>query len=74
MTHPKHRLRPLAVAMTVAVASLAACQERKPTEMNTPAASSGEYPTPAEAAPSSTSGTGTGAAASSDGSVDKNKK
>jgi hypothetical protein len=73
MTHPKHRLWPLAAAMTVAVAALAACQERGPTEMHTPAASSGEYPTPAEAAPSSTSGTGTGAATSRDGSVDNKK-
>jgi uncharacterized lipoprotein YajG len=63
MTHPKHRLKPLAVATLVAVAVLAACQERKPTEAQTPSASSGEYPTPSEAAPSS----------SSDGKVDSKK-
>ncbi len=63
MTHPKHRLKPLAVAALVAVAALAACQERKPTEAQTPSASSGEYPTPSDAAPSS----------SSDGKVDSKK-
>ena len=66
MTHPNHLLNPLAVATIVAVAALAACQERKPTEAQTPSASSGEYPTPSDAAPSSTSGAGTGAAVSSD--------
>jgi len=55
MTHSKHRLKPLAVATLVAVAVLAACQDRKPTEAQTPSASTGEYPTPSEAAPSSAS-------------------
>jgi hypothetical protein len=73
MTHPKHRLKPLAAAMIVAVAALAACQERKPTEAPIPSASSGEYPTPSEAAPSSASGAGTGAAVSSDGKGDGKK-
>lgn len=55
MSHPTCRLKPFAVATTVAVAALAACQERKPTEAQTPAASSGEYPVPSETVPSSTS-------------------
>jgi hypothetical protein len=63
MTHPKHRLNPLAVATLVAIAALAACQERKPTDAPTPSGSSGEYPTPSDAAPSS----------SSDGKVDSKK-
>jgi hypothetical protein len=63
MTHPTRLLNPLAVATIVALAALAACQERKATEAQTPSASSGEYPTPSEAAPSS----------SSDGKVDSKK-
>jgi hypothetical protein len=63
MTHPKHRLNPLAVATLVAIAALAACQERKPTDAPTPSGSSGEYPTASDAAPSS----------SSDGKVDSKK-
>jgi len=55
MTHPIRLLNPLAVATIVAVTALAAFQERKPPEAQTPAASSGEYPTPSGAAPSSTS-------------------
>jgi ferredoxin-NADP reductase len=63
MTHPKHRLTPLAVATLVIIAVLAACQERKPAEVQVPSASSGEYPTPSEPAPS----------APSDGKVDGKK-
>jgi uncharacterized membrane protein len=73
MTHQKRRLRPLAVATIVAVFTLAACQDRKPTEAQAPAASSGEYPTPSDAAPSSTSGAGSGSTLSSDGRVDGKK-
>jgi uncharacterized lipoprotein YbaY len=54
MKHLERRLKPLAVAMVVAAAVLAACQERKPTDAPTPSASSGEYPTPSDASPSST--------------------
>jgi len=53
MTHPIRLLNPLAVATIVAVTALAACQERKPPEAQTPAASSGEYPTPSGAPASS---------------------
>jgi len=73
MTRQNHQLKPLAVATIVAVFTLAACQDRKPAEAQIPAASSGEYPTPSEAAPSSTSGAGTGPAMSSDGKVDGKK-
>jgi len=55
MTHQRHRLRPLAVATIVAVFTLAACQDRKPTEAQPPSASSGEYPTPSDASPTSSS-------------------
>jgi hypothetical protein len=55
MTHQKHRLRSLAVATIVAVFTLAACQDRKPTDAQAPAASSGEYPTPSTASPTSSS-------------------
>jgi hypothetical protein len=63
MKHPSHLLNPLAVATIVAVAALAACEERKSTEAQTPSASSGEYPTPSETAPPS----------SSDGKIDSKK-
>jgi hypothetical protein len=55
MKHSSHLLNPLAVATIVVVAALAACQERKPTEAQTPAASSGEYPAPSQASPGSSS-------------------
>ena len=71
MTNPNHRLKPLAVAMIVAVAALAACQDRKPTEAQTPAASSGEYPVPTNTAPTSTSAPD--AAVPSDSKVDGKK-
>ena len=49
MTQPKRRVKPVALATIMALAVLAACQERKPTQAQTPSASSGEYPTPTEA-------------------------
>lgn len=58
MTPVKYRLNHVAAAAAVAVFALAACQERKPTETRIPAATSGEYPTPA--------GAGTAPSASSD--------
>ena len=44
-----------AAAATAAIFALTACQDRKPTEAQQPPASSGEYPTPANTAPTSTS-------------------
>jgi hypothetical protein len=73
MTYQKHRLRPLAAATIAAVFTLAACQDRKPGEAQVPSASSGEYPTPSDAAPSATSGAGTGSTLSSDGKLDGKK-
>jgi hypothetical protein len=55
MRHPAFLLSPIAVVTIVAVTALAACQDRKATETQTPSASSGEYPTPSEAAPPSSS-------------------
>jgi hypothetical protein len=50
-----HRLNLVAAATAVVFFALAACQERKPAEAQTPSASSGEYPTPSSAAPTSSS-------------------
>ena len=55
MTHQRHLLRPLAVATIVAVFTLAACQDRRPAGAQAPSASSGEYPTPSDASPTSSS-------------------
>ena len=73
MTPMKYRLNFASAAAALAFFALAACQDRKPSQAPLPPASSGEYPTPSEAAPSSTSGAGTGSAVSSDSKADGRK-
>jgi hypothetical protein len=71
MTHPNHRLQPLAAAVVAAVTALAVCQDRKPAEAQMPPASSGEYPIPSNTASPSTSAPD--AAVSGDGKVEGSK-
>jgi len=55
MTLLKYRLNMVAAVAAAAVVTLASCQERKPTEAPPSPASSGEYPNPSAASPTSSS-------------------